>query len=187
MEPISTFDGTEFSEKVIIIPNQRMLDKTDRSVANNYFQYLINLCTYFKETGEDVIILNHEGVADQQVCHRLSNACNNLPVIAHWDPVYIKSAIGCCKLLISSRFHGCVSALSQGVPVIASSWSHKYEMLLKEYGVGECLIDLKSDVVDVAMVESALLPVTRNKIMAESGSLKLKSKEMWADVFKCLS
>jgi len=187
VEPISAFGGSEFYGKVIIVPNQRMIDKTDKSVADNYFKYLLNLCTYLRELGEDVIILNHEGKSDHLICMRLSKACGNLPVVTHWDPVYIKTVIGCCKLLVSSRFHGCVSALSQGVPVIATSWSHKYEMLLKEYGVEDYLVHLSSDTVDAKMVQSALQDSTSRQIVSEAGLLKLKSRDMWSDVFKFLS
>ena len=42
VEPIPTFDRSEFYGKIIIIPNQRMVDKTDKLVANNYFKYLFN-------------------------------------------------------------------------------------------------------------------------------------------------
>lgn len=187
VEPISGFDGTELSEKVIIVPNQRMLDKTDKSAADNYFNYLQNLCAYLRGVGEQIVILNHEGEADRDICMRLSKSCGDLPVVTHWDPVYIKTVIGCCKLLVSSRFHGCVSALSQGVPVIATSWNHKYEMLLKEYGVGDYLVDLSSDVVDEEMVQSALQVSVSGKIASEARLLKLKSKEMWSEVFKFLS
>jgi len=187
VEPIPSFGGSEFYGKIIIIPNQRMVDKTDKSVADNYFKYLLNLCTYLRELGEDVIILNHEGIPDHLICTRLSEACGNLPVITHWDPVYIKTVIGCCKLLVSSRFHGCVSALSQGVPVIATSWNHKYEMLLKEYGVDDYLVHLNSDVVDAEMIQSALQDSVSRQIVSKAGLLKLKSRDMWSDVFKFLS
>ncbi len=187
VEPIAGFDGSKFHGKVIIIPNQRMLDKTDKTVANNYFHYLLNVCKYLISSGEDVMILNHEGTLDHKICMRLSEACGNIPVITHWNPVFIKTIIGCCKLLVSSRFHGCVSALSQGVPVIATSWSHKYEMLMKEYGVGDYLVDLSSQVVDTDLVESALQASVHQRIVSTAHSMKLKSQDMWSEVFNLLA
>lgn len=186
-EPLLGFDGKQFEGKVIVIPNQRMLDKTDKSIAENYYNHLLKVCEYLRDQGEDLIILNHEGIPDRKICERLSEDCAGAPVVSHWDPVYIKTVIGCCKLLVSSRFHGCVSALSQGVPVLATSWNHKYEMLLKDYGAGANLIDLKSDEIDVAMIQQALLPSTHERILRESYSLKLQSKEMWEQVFELLS
>jgi polysaccharide pyruvyl transferase WcaK-like protein len=164
-----------------------MLDKTYKSIADNYYNCLLKLCAYLQEQGEGLIILNHEGIPDRNICEHLSKDCGGVPVVSHWNPVYIKTVIGCCKLLVSSRFHGCVSALSQGVPVLATSWNHKYEMLLKDYGVGANLIDLNSDEIDVAMIQQALLPSTHERILSESHSLKLQSKEMWEQVFEFLS
>jgi polysaccharide pyruvyl transferase WcaK-like protein len=187
VEPLSGFDGKQFDGKIIVIPNYRMLDKTDKLVADNYYNYLLKVCAYLRDQGEGIVILNHEGAPDRKICEQLSEDCGGLSIISHWNPVYIKTVIGCCKLLISSRFHGCVSALSQGVPVIATSWNHKYEMLLKEYGLEGNVINLKSDVIDFEMIEKALLPATRDEIMIESRSLKLKTKEMWKQVFEFLS
>ena len=55
-------------------------------------------------------------------------------------PIALKGIIGKASILIGSRFHALVGALCQSVPVIATSWSHKYEALLTEYGVSEFLI-----------------------------------------------
>lgn len=52
VEPISKFDSSAFVGKIAIIPNQRMLDKTDKTVSANYFQYLKNLCMHLKSLGK---------------------------------------------------------------------------------------------------------------------------------------
>jgi len=52
----------------------------------------------------------------------------------------IKSVIGCSDLVIGSRFHSLVAGLSQGVPVVAIGWSHKYEKLLRSFELGEYVV-----------------------------------------------
>lgn len=186
VNPFQDFNDTQYDGKVIIIPNQRMLDKTSDLVSSNYYSYLLNLARHFNDVKQKMVILNHEGMSDRNICEQLSKDCGGIPVYSHWDPVYIKSAIGRCKLLISSRFHGCVSALSQGVPAIATSWNHKYEMLLEEYGVSELLVDLNNDEVDKDMLEAAMSVEMRKTIVTNSALLKTKSVNMWNQVFNAL-
>lgn len=178
--------GENFVDHVVIVPNQRMLDKTDATVSGNYYNYLLNLSKYLKEQGESIIILNHEGEADRAICKRLARDIGDVPVLEHWNPVVVKSYIGRCKLLVSSRFHGCVSALSQGVPSIATSWNHKYEMLFKDYGMEGCLVKLDTANVDYDMVRFALSDQIRAELIDKSSSLKSSSKQMWRRVFEYL-
>lgn len=49
----------------------------------------------------------------------------------------IKNMIASCEMLISSRYHSCVAALSAGVPTLVIGWHYKYNELLKIYGMSE--------------------------------------------------
>ena len=51
-----------------------------------------------------------------------------------------KAAIGNCSLLVASRYHSVVAALSSGVPTVVVGWHHKYRELLEHYGQAQfCL------------------------------------------------
>ena len=49
----------------------------------------------------------------------------------------VRSAVSCLDLLIGSRFHTLVFALSAGVPLVALGWAHKYQGLLEQFGLGD--------------------------------------------------
>ena len=181
--PERNFKTDHLQNVVMIIPNQRMLDKTESTVSNNYYNFLLNAGKYLLKKGENLVILNHEGSEDLNICKQLSSDLGGVEIFNHWNPLAIKAAIGRVKLLISSRFHGCVSGLSQGVPVIATSWNHKYEMLLKEYNLGGNIISLKNKEIDFSLFESAIKFEDSNALQKESNKIKKSTELMWKYVF----
>ncbi|QQL44315.1 polysaccharide pyruvyl transferase family protein [Sulfuriroseicoccus oceanibius] len=187
---LAPYVGDDCSAKyegvVLVIPNTRMLDKTSESVSSVYYDYLCNFIEVCVGRGETVVLLNHEGAKDEEICANLSRRYGGLDVFSSWDPIMIKTVIGRAKYIMSSRFHGCVSALSQGVPVIATSWNHKYETLLDEYGLAENLETLGSSEVDLAMIDRCEDKAVKRRIEVISEEMKAKSREMWNDVFSLL-
>jgi glycosyltransferase involved in cell wall biosynthesis len=88
-------------------------------------------------------LLIHEGEADKLLANEIASQVNfELQILEPLDPLKIKWVIGQSKIIVSSRFYGLVSALSQGVPVLATGWSHKYQCLLEDYNVNDALIDV---------------------------------------------
>jgi colanic acid/amylovoran biosynthesis protein len=163
-----------------------MLDKTESSVSNNYYNFLLNVGKYLLKKGENLVILNHEGEEDLNICKQLSLDLGGVEIFNHWNPLVIKTAIGKVKLLISSRFHGCVSGLSQGVPVIATSWNHKYEMLLEEYNLRENVLSLRNPQIDFSLVDYALKGEKISIQQKESNKMKKKTELMWECVFSII-
>lgn len=57
------------------------------------------------------------------------------------DAEEIRAGIGQCELLIASRFHAMVFALSRQVPVMLIGWSHKYQEVMEQFGLSEYATD----------------------------------------------
>jgi len=135
-------------QKVCFIPNSNMIGvkNQNNNWKRNYIAIMKLLITYVKTQGLTPVLLNHEGEGDRDICNQLNTFFDNsLEVIEESHPLKVKGIIGASKAIVCSRFHGCVSALSQGIPNLGTSWSHKYEQLFNEYGVPELLIDPLAD------------------------------------------
>ena len=86
---------------------------------------------------------------------------------------------------VCSRFHGCVSALSQGVVCLGTSWSHKYEHLFNDYAVPNLLIDpTATESTLLALLESALADNNQfiKTINEKADSYKQLTEQMWLSV-----
>ncbi len=57
------------------------------------------------------------------------------------DAEEVREYIGHCELLIASRFHAMVFALSKQVPVMLVGWSHKYQEVMDQFGLGAYAVD----------------------------------------------
>jgi colanic acid/amylovoran biosynthesis protein len=81
---------------------------------------------------------------DSNICKEIAAACNlsNVTYVDGYsaaDRVY--DEIGTCNLLVGSRYHSLIFALSQNIPVIAIGWSHKYDELMNLFDLNNYIID----------------------------------------------
>src|SRR5690606_1405722 len=124
-----------YKNAICIIPNRKMITNTVLG-ENTYINFVTFVIQYLQSKGERLFLLNHEGIGDLNICHTINDHLKTqLDIVTGLNALEVKGLIGESKLVISSRFHGVASALSQGIPCLATSWNHKYEMLFKEYGL----------------------------------------------------
>ena len=77
--------------------------------------------------------------------------------------------------------------MSQGVPSLATGWSHKYQMLFEDYGFEEGLIDPTASEDEIrTKIDAIANPDSNRKIQsrikANSEHLKQRSEVMWKDI-----
>jgi colanic acid/amylovoran biosynthesis protein len=121
----------------------------------------------------------------------ITDACGGIfPILAPQDPKEIKMVIGCCAAVLTSRFHGFASALFQGIPAIATSWSHKYEELAAEFGAHGCVLrdlDAASTVESLkTMADPAASAELRKRISTEGVRIKGDIRRMWSEIGKLI-
>lgn len=172
-------------DDVIVIPNLRMVDRGGFSRID-YMASLGVAIARLSDAGAEVSVMAHES-GDRDLVRELGRQYQ-VKTIVEVNPIALKARIAQAKLVISSRFHGLVSALSQGVPSIGVGWSHKYAELFADYDARDCLVTLDDsgqELADVAFreLDDAQQTVRRGTLLERSAQLKSRSKSMWNDVF----
>lgn len=137
-----------------IVPNMRVYERArGDSAANDYVKLLIEAANHcISNLGADVLLMPNEikvpgntSSDDRFLCSIIADQIQ-MPEHCHIIKDYkssetVKSILGQVDLLIASRFHSLVFALSQGVPAVALGWSHKYIELLRPFGLENFVIN----------------------------------------------
>ena len=148
--------GVDASRRPIIgiSPNMKVFERTKgKGTGNAYVMTLAHICDYCVDRfAAKVVLLPNELSPpsenrrdDRYLCALIHSSVKNPSSCAvlrgYHSAEEIKSVISNCDILIGSRFHALVFALSEGVPVLALSWSHKYRELLCQFGLEEFVFD----------------------------------------------
>ena len=172
---------------IAIIPNIKMIKKGSVS-KNVYIEMLIKIINICNSSGKTIFFLNHEGENDYNLCLEINNLLNEkLPIVSGLNALETKGLISQCYFVFSSRFHGLVSALSTGVPCMATSWNHKYKMLFDDYSMGESIFNPENtdyfyDKLE-KMLETSHNEELRKQLISKTETIKYKNREMWEKVW----
>lgn len=186
-------NGNNENETFIVIPNSNMV--SNRS-GNKLWKekYIDIICSVIQEAldkGLRVVVVNHEGESDANLCDEIANNYKGRVEVMHGLNAYqIKCMIAEAKMVFSSRYHGCVSALSQGKLCFGTSWSHKYEELYSEYGVRDLLLSSPDDFEKSQEVFSKAFETVasyESKITDKGNEIKLQSMNAWKEIADSLA
>jgi polysaccharide pyruvyl transferase WcaK-like protein len=182
----------EPSGDVCVIPNAKMVTKGGAS-AEAYAQFMADLVRGLAAAGLTITVLVHEGEGDERLARDIvARSGRAHPVVRPSHAQVIKGVIGRSRWVVSSRFHGLVSALTQGVPVLATGWSHKYQELLGEFALPDALLEIGRGApevargVDLVRAQIASAPL-RQSIEAQAAQWKRQTAAMWDRVFEVLA
>ena len=179
--------GTRETETVYIVPNQRMIEKaTSQEQSNAYIPFLASCITAVEESDLRPVILIHGRHDGSLVNGIFKEIGHEVEVIKEENPVEIKRLLGEGYLVIASRFHALVSALSQGVPCIATSWSHKYEMLFRDYNCEDMILPVEASQDTIRQRVESAIGTTRSelvhRIKTQADHLIQQAQSMWKQV-----
>ena len=146
-EPQTYVEATE--KRLCIIPNEQNVKRAAQEEGKAYKRFLAWLSEYAVDSGLVPVYLIHEGVGDRRLADMaILDSGVEAQVVEYEDPMTLKRFIGESYVLVTGRYHGLVSGLCQGVPSLATSWSHKYELLLQDYGVQDGLLNPADDPIE---------------------------------------
>ena len=178
--------------KVAVSPNMRMFEKSvDRDGHSNYINLLTDTIVRIKANYDaDIFLIPNEirpeglmAKDDRYLCHLIFNSLDNKDNCYNFNKYHnaegVRSIIGQMDLLIGSRYHALIFALSQNVPSIALSWSHKYEELFSLYGIDDYVITQNE--IENAQLYNIFETLARNRKLI-SKQLNVKNSEIQKEI-----
>ncbi|KAB7528666.1 hypothetical protein F8C76_12455 [Flagellimonas olearia] len=181
-----------YSNYTCIVPNERMLDQGreywPEGMYLNYVYKSIDLL--LAETDHKIILLIHDkGKGDTDLANSIKQKYEDIErVVVYYeeDTLLLKSIIGGANMIIGSRYHALVSALSQNVPSLGLGWSHKYNMLFDEYSISDFSFEKPNNELYEIKMKNLLNKEFKNnlveRISKSNKILKEKNKQMWTEV-----
>jgi colanic acid/amylovoran biosynthesis protein len=176
-----------------IVPNVRMTEQLDAAAAESYVPFLVACANAISERGVESRVLVHEGRDDTALAERVRLEIGSAAkLVREDDPQRLKLLIGRSCLLVGSRYHALVSALCQGVPVVAAGWSHKYAELVRDYDSPGALVSLPAgDGAAQTAVAAALDEPARSQYLSRLKTAgereRARTLEMWQSVRQLLA
>ena len=171
-----------------IVPNQKVLAKGRSEDADIYVRLLVSVAECVRARGIEPVLVLHSAQGDRQIADSIQSKIEEqLPCVEGLNGRELKAILGQAQLVAGSRFHSLVSALSQGVPCLATSWSHKYEELFREYGCPEYVlpIDVKREDLETKIAELSE-GEKRDKVVRvlgeRSGNFREEASRMFEEV-----
>jgi polysaccharide pyruvyl transferase WcaK-like protein len=130
------FTGSDSAHgRIAIIPNVKIREKFGEEIEDKYVNYLAEISQRARDHYNlQVEVVVHTRGKDDNVAKRVADRCG-IDNIVRGDPLEIRKFVGASKFVVTSRFHGLKNALSQNVPALALGWSHKYDELMRTYGM----------------------------------------------------
>ena len=149
------------ANSVCVIPNCRVIERTDRNKIFIVYEKLIKELVAQNKT---VYILRHS-YEDLGACEKIkkpfSNDGNVKLIAGELNAIELENVIKQCGFIIASRYHSVVHAYKNGIPALVIGWASKYSELLKEFNQLDYFTDCR-DVLDANAIVYKLTKMVEN-------------------------
>ena len=137
-----------------VVPNEQIFRRgCGKGKNDQYIKTVVRMVNYcIEELGVIAVLMPHHiarpgdsKTGDLPLCALIRDGVKDKKRCVSLDKDYsaatIKSIIGQLDLLVASRYHSLIAALSSKIPVVAIGWSHKYPELLGLFGMEDYSVD----------------------------------------------
>lgn len=180
---VETVQSRECKGKVCFVPNIQMINQGVIGMDKYIEVFAMMINTVF-EFGKSAFLLNHGYFDDLSLCQRIKERCGkDIHIYTGYDALETKGIIAASLMVVSSRFHGVANSLSSNVPCLATSWSHKYQMLFNDFGISDGVIDINDQETSVSKLKELLDQEKNNSVrislMKKNEEVKKLNSTMW--------
>lgn len=181
--------SSERSNAIGIVPNVNIPSRSsDPEARAQYVSALADMCAMVRERGYEPVVFAHSSHGDPGIVSEVRAVDPTIREFNPRDGLESKKFIGSCAGIIAGRYHAIVSALSQGVPAVAHSWSHKYGELLDDFNVDRGLADPFSAEESVELLDDILADASYARSLSNARSeLPRQVDGVWAEVTAALA
>lgn len=121
------------ADSVGIVPNQRVMERTDKEELMEVYETLINSIL---SSGKMVYIVRHSH-EDLDICTSIKarfidNSAVTL-ISKDFNAIELENIIRQFDFIIASRYHAIIHAYRNTVPAMVIGWANKYRELLKDF------------------------------------------------------
>ncbi len=177
---------------VLIVPNARMIDKTDAGTGQKYVKLLCSVAATARDNGFRPMMMVHDAIGDGELADAVLRQARDVSIgrISHRDPQVLKGWLSQAELVVGSRFHALVASLASGAPTLALGWSHKYDELMRDYDVPEYSFSVSEHARLLAQVARLAADGERQRVrlalLEKAKDLREQTLAMWNDVGEAL-
>jgi polysaccharide pyruvyl transferase WcaK-like protein len=177
-----------------IVPNANSLTKGKPQWAGSYIDRLVLAGRELADRGLRIYLILHGPAHDDlplidEISKRIG--ADRCETVIENDAFRLKAFISGARVLVASRYHSVVAALSTGVPSITLGWAHKYDTLHEEFGVSHLVhTGQESPQQLVDLINTVLTPKTWAEIhqvlVAKKAQFAAQNETMWQEVYAAL-
>jgi colanic acid/amylovoran biosynthesis protein len=181
--PVASPDQTRHG--IIVVPNSKLVETGVFAGHDAYARFIAQCMRVLEGLGQPCSVLFHQTKDVRRLREPLQR--RGIVTTFHDDPRAAKTALARAWLVVSSRYHGAVGALTSGTPCLVLGWSHKYAGLLRFYpGGGEWLVPEATPEALAARVSWMTTPGRREAVFAciaqGNRDIAARTEAMWDEV-----